>query len=127
MQYHWPGNMREMENFVKRYLILADEDLVLAEMQQLLATTPAPKARAAAAAAGPGSTTANGNGRRPNGDGRDLKSLVRGLKGEVEAEAIAEVLAQAHGVRKEAARMLNISYKALLYKLRLYGLDQPSS
>jgi DNA-binding NtrC family response regulator len=59
------------------------------------------------------------------GEQRDLKSLVRGLKDEAEAEVIAEVLEQARGVRKEAARMLNISYKALLYKLRMYGMDKP--
>ncbi|MGH9393241.1 MAG: sigma-54-dependent transcriptional regulator [Terriglobales bacterium] len=118
-EYNWPGNLREMENFVKRYLILADEGMVLEEMQR----------KAAAAPAGPLPRTGAG-GRPParaaaSKEPRDLKSLVRGLKGEAEAEVIAEVLAQAHGVRKEAARMLNISYKALLYKLRMYGLDAP--
>ncbi|HVA65232.1 MAG TPA: sigma-54 dependent transcriptional regulator [Terriglobales bacterium] len=117
--YDWPGNLREMENFVKRYLILADEALVLEEMQRKAAAPrPLPAARAGMAPAAAR--------RSPRaGEPRDLKSLVRGLKGEAEAEVIAEVLAQAHGVRKEAARLLNISYKALLYKLRLYGLDQP--
>lgn len=118
-RYDWPGNLREMENFVKRYLILADEALVLEEMQRRLSTAPA----AAATAAVPAFARAA----MPETREKDLKSLVRGLKGEVEAEAIAEVLAQAHGVRKEAARMLNISYKSLLHKLRMYGLDQPAS
>ncbi|MGH9486270.1 MAG: helix-turn-helix domain-containing protein [Terriglobales bacterium] len=45
------------------------------------------------------------------------------MKGEAEAEVIAEVLAQARGERKEAARMLNISYKSLLHKMRRCGLD----
>ncbi len=120
--YDWPGNLREMENFVKRYLILADEALVLEEMQRKAAAPrPLPPARA-----GMGSSPAVRRAPRA-GEPRDLKSLVRGLKGEAEAEVIAEVLAQAHGVRKEAARLLNISYKALLYKLRLYGLDQPTA
>ncbi|MGH9486008.1 MAG: sigma-54-dependent transcriptional regulator [Terriglobales bacterium] len=114
--YDWPGNLREMENFVKRYLILADEGMILEEMQRKVAAMPqAPPpgsglAHAAAASATPAET-------------RDLKSLVRGLKVEAEAEVIAEVLAEAHGVRKEAARMLNISYKSLLQKMRRYGLD----
>ncbi|MGH9520752.1 MAG: sigma-54-dependent transcriptional regulator [Terriglobales bacterium] len=116
-RYDWPGNLREMENFVKRYLILADEALVLEEMQRRLSTTPASATSAPALA----------RAAMPEAREKDLKSLVRGLKGEVEAEAIAEVLAQAHGVRKEAARLLNISYKSLLHKLRLYGLDQPAS
>lgn len=114
-RYDWPGNLREMENFVKRYLILADEALVVEEMQRRLGAAPAAAVPVAARAA------------MPETREKDLKSLVRGLKGEVEAEAIAEVLAQAHGVRKEAARMLNISYKSLLHKLRAYGLDQPAS
>lgn len=119
-RYDWPGNLREMENFVKRYLILADEALVVEEMQRRLGAAPA---AVAAAAGAPVAVRAA----QPEGREKDLKSLVRGLKGEVEAEAIAEVLAQAHGVRKEAARMLNISYKSLLHKLRMYGLDQPAS
>lgn len=119
-RYDWPGNLREMENFVKRYLILADEALVVEEMQRRLGAAPA----AVAAAAGVPVAVRTA---QPEGREKDLKSLVRGLKGEVEAEAIAEVLAQAHGVRKEAARMLNISYKSLLHKLRMYGLDQPAS
>ncbi|MGH9471632.1 MAG: sigma-54-dependent transcriptional regulator [Terriglobales bacterium] len=116
--YDWPGNLREMENFVKRYLILADESLVLEEMQQKVAQ-PRPK---------PPQRATRARGAREGGDGprtpRDLKSLVRGLKGEAEAEIIAEVMEQARGVRKDAARMLNISYKSLLQKLRQYGLDQ---
>lgn len=118
--YDWPGNLREMENFVKRYLILADEAMVLEEMQHKAAAAhPAPVRQPAHAVSAPPPLP-----HKP-AEPRDLKSLVRGLKGEAEAEVIAEVLAQAHGVRKEAARLLNISYKALLYKLRLYGLDNP--
>ena len=124
-EYHWPGNLREMENFVKRYLILADEGMVLDEMQRKAAAAPvAPPARPSMLAARPPARVPGQAGDAR--EARDLKSLVRGLKGEAEAEVIAEVLAQAHGVRKEAARMLNISYKALLYKLRMYGLDNPS-
>lgn len=115
MAHPWPGNLREMENFVKRYLILGDEQQAIAELEQSAPapsqTTPAAPPPAAAPAAGPAT--------------RDLKSLVRGLKGEAEAEAIAQALEHSHGVRKEAARALGISYKALLYKMRMYGLDQP--
>lgn len=115
MAHPWPGNLREMENFVKRYLILGDEQQAVAELEQSAAapslTLPPPPPPPAAPAAGPAT--------------RDLKSLVRGLKGEAEAEAIAQALEHSHGVRKEAARALGISYKALLYKIRMYGLDQP--
>jgi len=116
--HSWPGNLREMENFVKRYLILGDEALVLGELQSQ-AGSPALAARPPGSAAMQDSPGA--------GPKRDLKSLVRGLKSEAEAEVIVEVLAQARGVRKEAARLLNINYKTLLYKLRMYGLDRPAA
>jgi len=104
-RYHWPGNLRELENFVKRYLILGDENVIIEELD-------------------PANITAAGvesSGRRPV-EG-DLKSLVRGLKDEAEMQAISEALDQTRWNRKEAARMLNISYKALLYKIRQYGID----
>src|SRR5437899_9260029 len=58
---------------------------------------------------------------RPREQG--LKALVRGLKDEAEMEAIADALEKTHWCRKDAARMLGISYKALLYKMRQFNLD----
>ena len=52
-----------------------------------------------------------------------LKALVRGLKDEAEMEAIADALEKTNWCRKDAARMLGISYKALLYKMRQFNLD----
>jgi len=48
---------------------------------------------------------------------------VRSLKDEAEMEAIADALERTHWCRKDAAKMLGISYKALLYKIRQFGLD----
>jgi hypothetical protein len=49
--------------------------------------------------------------------------LVRGLKDEAEMEAIADALEKTNWCRKDAAKMLGISYKALLYKMRQFNLD----
>lgn len=106
MRYHWPGNLRDLENFAKRYVIFGDQDLVLSELEEKIAEGTAAKGASPAPAA-PG----------------DLKQLVRGVKGEAEMEAIVRALQHSRGVRKDAARILNISYKALLYKMRQYGLD----
>ena len=57
----------------------------------------------------------------------DLKKMVREIKGEAEAEAIAQALEQTNWNRKQAASLLNISYKALIYKSRQYGILRPKA
>lgn len=104
-RYSWPGNVRELENVVKRYLVLGDESVILRELEG--------HARPASILAAP--HAADGG----------LKRLLRDLKDEAEAQAIAKALEHTHGSRKEAARYLNISYKALLYKMRRYGIEAP--
>ena len=107
VRYPWPGNLRELENFVKRYVILGDEALVPSELN---ATAPAP-----VPAAQPERLIAASGG--------DLKAMVRSLKDEAEIEAINATLQRTKWNRKEAARLLQISDKALLYKIRQYNLD----
>ncbi len=107
-RFQWPGNLRELENFVKRYLILGDEELVLKELN--------PNGNGSGTLR-PASTLADANS-------TDLKSLVRSLKDEAEMDAIGWALERTKWNRKEAARLLNISYKALLYKIRQYGLEK---
>jgi two-component system response regulator AtoC len=110
--YSWPGNLRELENFVKRYLILGDEAQILKELR---GAGPLDTGRSET----PTSAARNGAG--------DLKSMVRNLKDEAEMEAIGKALERTKWNRKEAARALNISYKALLYKIRQYGLERANS
>ena len=107
LRYPWPGNLRELENFVKRYVILEDDE---GSFRELLEMTGAQQRLA------PREETAI-----PKDQG--LKALVRGLKDEAEMEAIADALAKTNWCRKDAARMLGISYKALLYKMRQFNLD----
>jgi two-component system, NtrC family, response regulator AtoC len=111
MRHRWPGNLRELENFVKRYLILGDETAALSEIElRAEEAQPAPEAARAALA--------------KSEETGDLKQLVRSIKDETEHEAISRALKRTKWNRKEAARLLNISYKALLYKIRQYNLDQ---
>ena len=56
-----------------------------------------------------------------------MKSLARSAKDEAEAEAIAQALEETNWNRKQAAVLLKISYKALLYKIRQYGIAQSKS
>src|SRR5271168_2284049 len=109
--HSWPGNLRELNNFLKRYLILGDENLAVAELQ--------PR------------NDGNGGGRTDSGMKGEasggLKSLARTAKDEAEGEAIRQALEQTNWNRKQAAALLQISYKALLYKIRQYGIAESKS
>ena len=106
--HSWPGNLRELNNFLKRYLILGDESLAVTELLP----------RNDGTAGSPG----NPSGQRTDPGG--LKSLARSAKDEAEAEAITKALEQTNWNRKQAAAILQISYKALLYKIRQYGIAE---
>ena len=108
--YSWPGNIRELNNFVKRYLVLGDESLAVSELR--------PKSDGSGAQFDP---AAQQHGSDVTGG---LKSLGRSAKDEAEAEAIRKALDETNWNRKQAAALLQISYKALLYKIRQYGLAQ---
>jgi transcriptional regulator with PAS, ATPase and Fis domain len=105
--YPWPGNLRELENTIKRYLILNDERTIIDELH------PRPGVDLSAA----GEDEANENG--------SLKHLVRNLKDGAESAAIARALEGTAWNRKAAASELQISYKALLYKIKQYHLQPP--
>jgi two-component system response regulator AtoC len=109
LNYPWPGNLRELENFVKRYVILEDDEGSLRELVEMSATRQRTSPREEPVV--------------PKEQG--LKALVRGLKDEAEMEAIADALEKTRWCRKDAAKMLGISYKALLYKMRQFNLDTP--
>lgn len=123
-QYLWPGNWRELENFAKRFLAHGDEAAALRELHS--------RSDSAINRAQNG----NGNGHPPasfngsNGHAAEepssLKLLVRNAKGETERGAIAQALEQTNWNRKAAARLLNVSYRALLYKIQEYHLSPPA-
>ena len=112
LDYSWPGNLRELSNFVKRYLVLADEKAAISELR--------PKGDGAGAVVNPA-------GQEASAAAGGLKSLARSAKDEAEAEAISRALEETNWNRKRAAALLKISYKALLYKIRQYGLAERKS
>jgi DNA-binding NtrC family response regulator len=115
LRHPWPGNLRELSNFVKRYLVLGDESLAVSELQ------PKPDS------GGSMQTDASGKHATSGESAGGLKSLGRSAKDEAEAEAIARALEETNWNRKQAAALLQISYKALLYKIRQYGIAQSRS
>lgn len=103
----WPGNVRELGNFLKRFMILGDENMAITELARQSPVEPVTSSVQA--------LPANG----------DLKGMVRGVKDGAEIEAITKTLIQTGWNRKRAAEILNISYKAMLYKVRQYGIKPP--
>jgi DNA-binding NtrC family response regulator len=140
MEYPWPGNIRELENLIQRMVILGVE-ATAQEVAQSLAnpvvrrapasaspsTSPAAVPHAAPVAPAPladriavsaGASAARGSQRAAS-----LKDAARIAAQQVERDLIIESLRKMRWNRKETARLLGVSYKTLLAKIRENGLD----
>jgi two-component system response regulator AtoC len=101
MAYSWPGNIRQLENVVKKVVALGDERLALEDFQSVTAQSTL-------------------NGASPQRI--SLKQAARAASREAERELILKALERTRWNRKRAAKELQISYKALLYKLKQIGM-----
>jgi two-component system response regulator AtoC len=106
LEHDWPGNVRELENMVRRLVVLEDESLVLDELS--VRGRPAVEHVPAADAA-------------PGG----LKEISRRAAMIAEREAIEQTLKITGWNKRRAAQRLQISYKALLYKIKESGIIDP--
>ncbi len=115
--YSWPGNVRELENMIKRAVVLQTEALVQQEIALRSEKPWAPKPEPGALPAPTGPSPAV-----PEAE-MGLKDIARRAAMAAEKAVIKEVLEKVRWNRAEAARLLKISYKAMLYKIRQVGLD----
>jgi two-component system, NtrC family, response regulator AtoC len=124
--YHWPGNVRELENMIKRAVVLQTEALVQQEIALRSEKPWAPKAEGVPAPAAPAPAAASqpapASGAMTDSE-MGLKDIARRAAMAAEKAVIKEVLEKVRWNRAEAARLLKISYKAMLYKIRQVGLD----
>lgn len=97
-QYDWPGNVRELENVIKRYAIFGSEDAIANDLL--------------------------GYDRVNLSESQSLKNLTREAVREFERNIILDVLYANNWNRKQAARILKISYRALFYKIKNSGIPQ---
>jgi len=98
LEYTWPGNLRELEDAARAIVVLGDEALAMGGLKSLLLKSG-----------------------RANGEKVSLKEVAKAASREAEKELILKVLNRMRWNRRKAALELQISYKALLYKLKQIG------
>ena len=109
-QHHWLGNVRELENVIQRLVVLGNEKAIIDEL------TPLRK-----------KDSHYGEKEEMNSIKKkwpSLKETHREAIARAESEVIHRALEMTHWNRKKAAELLNVSYKALLYKMKAYGIHK---
>src|SRR5438270_8663400 len=141
LEYDYPGNVRELENLVRRLVVLRDERFVLDELRATQARRPALQPTLQAGSAGGALPPANQGHPRydappsqppapvvpmlGSAETVSLKEIARQAALRAEREAISAMLARTNWNKRKAAARLQISYKALLYKIKDCGLTDP--
>jgi DNA-binding NtrC family response regulator len=137
MEYSWPGNIRELENLVKRYVIVGNEPQIIRELSthkpilsSVSGTSPlwgtrdvargpnGPLPQHPVEAAPPSFPPTQVSNAKADGEMLSLLEIGKRAAMSAEREAIERVLAQTRWNRRQAAKILKISYKALLNKLK---------
>jgi two-component system, NtrC family, response regulator AtoC len=102
LEYNWPGNIRELKDAARAIVALGDETLAMGGLRSLLRRAD----------------------RGTGGEKISLKDAARAASREAEREIILQVLTRTRWNRRRAAQELQISYKALLYKLKQIGYQE---
>ena len=116
LAYHWPGNVRELENMIKRAVVLGSEQAILQDVDRK-------HIRSGQEVGEDSSALDDLEVELASGGEFDLKSISKRAARIAEKKVIERVLTQTRWNRKEAAERLQISYKALLYKMKENGLS----
>ncbi|MGD2099188.1 MAG: sigma-54 dependent transcriptional regulator [Desulfobacterales bacterium] len=125
--YHWPGNVRELQNVLKRYMILGEGEETIDD----LLNTAAPRQPGSefqpheAKPSIPVDLWGADGDKPPNLSSLSLKEVRKKALDRVEKEVISYVLEKTGWNRSKAAKILNISYKTLLYKIKDLNIEQP--
>jgi two-component system, NtrC family, response regulator AtoC len=102
LEYHWPGNVRQLENAIERAMVIADDSLLLPEHF---------------------AAELNSNNRHPRMETVFEGLSIKNAQKVIERKLIAQALEETGGNRTQAARLLEISHPSLLSKIKIYGID----
>jgi len=121
LTYQWPGNVRELENVMRRLIVLRDPKRIAQELQ-----AKGPRRARLARAQTNASTVAVIEPEVASSEGTGVTPILEQVtkaKERAETEAILAALNSTHWNRKQAATLLKIDYKALLYKMKKLGIE----
>jgi two-component system, NtrC family, response regulator AtoC len=114
MDYPWPGNVRELENYVRKLLVFGDANLVARELHARTVRRAPTSIRSEENA---------GSSSHDTAPGIPALEHVTKVNRQAEIDAILTALHSTHWNRKEAAVLLDIDYKSLLYKMKKLGVE----
>jgi len=97
-RYSWPGNIRQLENMIRSYVLIGDEECLLSDLMPTIPSGVIPEIDLASPIS--------------------LKEITRAARKGLEREIILKVLQANEWSRRKTANWLNISYRSLLYKLQ---------
>jgi len=127
LTHDWPGNIRELENIIKRFVVLQDEEFILSDLDRLdgAATTVVSASRPQRPRTEDQDTTsvAGSPALADEATGIDLQGLAKSAASKAERDAIEAALARFRWNRRKAAEFLNVSYKTLLNKIKESGIQ----
>ena len=117
-QYQWPGNVRELENFIKSVYVLRDENSFSEKIRNHCLADDSTTSMA-----GSNPSPINLGRNYQSIQRRSLKAVAREAAQKAESEAILDVLSYTRWNRRKAATLLQVSYKALLNKIKEYEIE----